>query len=195
MIDLFSGPALGVAITVFDSDIDAGEGKPATPGTAGELVAYKPFPNVPIFFWNDLLTTEWRKSKYFSSYFAKYDHIWAHGDFVSIHPTTKAIMFHGRADGVLNPSGVRFGSSEIYSIIERRFSDIVTDSMCVGQRREGDADETVLLFILMKQGHQMTQELVEDIKRSIREDLSPRHVPKHVIEVPEIPVSAATLRF
>ncbi|CAG7562632.1 unnamed protein product [Fusarium equiseti] len=184
------GPALGVAITVFDSDVDAGKGKPAAPGTAGELVAYKPFPNVPIFFWNDPLPTESRNSRYFSSYFAKYEHVWAHGDFVSIHPTTRALMFHGRADGVLNPSGVRFGSSEIYSIIERRFSDVVTDSICVGQRRKGDADETVLLFILMKPGHRMTREIVENIKRCIREDLSPRHVPKHVIEVPDIPVTA-----
>uniref|UniRef100_A0A0D2YKH7 Acetoacetate-CoA ligase n=1 Tax=Fusarium oxysporum (strain Fo5176) TaxID=660025 RepID=A0A0D2YKH7_FUSOF len=159
----------------------------AVPGAAGELVAYKPFPNVPVSFWNDILPQQSPKSKYFSSYFAKYEHVWAHGDFVSIHPITKAVLFHGRSDGVLNPSGIRFGSSEIYSVMERHFSEIMVDSICVGQRRASDSDETVLLFVQMKPGYRLTRELVETIKQTIRKDLSNRHVPKHVFEAPDLP--------
>ncbi|KAL5592985.1 hypothetical protein FOBRF1_012087 [Fusarium oxysporum] len=155
-----------------------------------ELVAYKPFPNVPVFFCNDIPARQSPKSRYFSSYFANYEYVCAHGDVVSVHPTTRAIVFHGRADGVLNPSGIRFESSEIYSIIERHFSDVVMESMCVGQRRANDPDETVLLFLQMRPGHKLTQKTVEDIRKAIKTDLSSRHVPKHVFEVPEIPVTA-----
>ncbi|TVY65231.1 Acetoacetyl-CoA synthetase [Fusarium oxysporum f. sp. cubense] len=182
------GPSLGVAIAIYN-EVTEGKAEPVVPGAAGELIAYKPFPNVPVFFWDDTLPQQSPKSKYFSSYFAKYEHVWAHGDFVSVHPTTKAILFHGRSDGVLNPSGIRFGSSEIYSVIERHFSEITVDSICVGQRRASDPDETVLLFIQMKPGHQLTRELAETIKQAIRKDLSNRHVPKHVFEAPDLPVS------
>ncbi|KAF4450489.1 acetoacetate-CoA ligase [Fusarium austroafricanum] len=184
------GPALGIAISVFDTEVADPSGKSVVPGQSGELVAYKPFPNVPVFFWNDGPSKNSPESRYFTSYFAKYNHVWAHGDFVSIHPTTRAVVFHGRADGVLNPSGIRFGSSEIYSIIERYFSDIVMDSICVGQRRANDPDETVLLYVVMKPGHKFTTNVMQDIKDAIKKDLSSRHVPKHIFEAPEIPVTA-----
>jgi acetoacetyl-CoA synthetase len=105
-----------------------------------------------------------------------------------IHPVTKTLVFLGRADGVLNPSGVRFGSAEIYSVIEGGFPQ-VSDSICVGQRRPGDSDETVMLFLLMKPGEKFHTKLVNDIKAAIRKELSARHVPKYVFETPEIPVS------
>jgi acetoacetyl-CoA synthetase len=107
---------------------------------------------------------------------------------VSICPATKQLIFHGRADGVLNPSGVRFGSSEIYRIIEANFTSEIADSLCVGQRRPIDADERVMLFLLMKPGFSLTPELVSRVKSTIREQLSPRHVPMFVFETPEIPV-------
>ena len=105
------------------------------------------------------------------------------------HPVTKGLIFLGRADGVLNPSGVRFGSAEIYSILEAQFSEQIADSICVGQRRAQDDDESVMLFLMMKPDTKFTKELVNKVKMAIRKGLSPRHVPKHVFETPEIPVS------
>jgi acetoacetyl-CoA synthetase len=137
---------------------------------------------MPVFFWNDDGT------RYFSAYFDKYDNVWTHGDFVMIHPVTKNMVFLGRADGVLNPSGVRFGSAEIYSVLENGFP-MLADSVCVGQRRPQDEDEQVLLFLLMKPGEKYTKKLVNDVKAAIRKELSPRHVPKYIFETPEIPVS------
>jgi acetoacetyl-CoA synthetase len=145
---------------------------------------------MPIYFWNDVASSPSRKSKYYSAYFEKYDNVWTHGDFVMIHPITKSLMFLGRADGVLNPSGVRFGSAEIYSVIENRFGEKVLDSICVGQRRPQDIDETVMLFLLMKPGEKFTQSLVNEVKTAIRKELSARHVPKYIFETPDIPVSS-----
>lgn len=115
--------------------------------------------------------------------------VWTHGDFVMIHPATKQIMMLGRADGVLNPSGVRFGSAEIYSVIETLFPKEIADSICVGQRRPTDSDESVMLFLMMRPGVEFTQELTNEVKRGIREKLSARHVPKYIFQTPEIPVS------
>ena len=114
--------------------------------------------------------------------------MWTHGDFVMIHPETKNLIFLGRADGVLNPSGVRFGSAEIYGVLENGFP-MLSDSICVGQRRPQDSDESVLLFLMMKPGEKFTTKLVNDVKAAIRKELSPRHVPKHIFETPAIPVS------
>ena len=171
---------------MYDSLVEGGKGTPGAPvehGTPGELVAPAAFPNMPVYFWNDD-----SGSRYFAAYFEKYDNVWTHGDFVMIHPVTKTLVFLGRADGVLNPSGVRFGSAEIYSVIEGGFPQ-VSDSICVGQRRPGDSDETVMLFLLMKPGEKFYTKLVNDIKAAIRKELSARHVPKYVFETPEIPVS------
>jgi acetoacetyl-CoA synthetase len=142
---------------------------------------------MPIYFWNDH-----DGSRYFSAYFEKYNNVWTHGDFVMIHPITNNLIFLGRADGVLNPSGVRFGSAEIYSVVETGFP-MVADSICVGQRRPQDQDETVLLFLLMKAGENFTGRLVNDVKTAIRKQLSPRHVPKYVFETPAIPVSLSLI--
>ncbi|KAJ5971631.1 AMP-dependent synthetase/ligase [Penicillium vulpinum] len=115
--------------------------------------------------------------------------VWTHGDFISIHPITKQIVFHGRADGVLNPSGVRFGSAEIYRVLEGQFSKEIGDSICVGQRRPMDTDERVILFLLMKPGVSFTPDLVTRVKSAIRSELSPRHVPMFIFETPEIPTT------
>jgi acetoacetyl-CoA synthetase len=105
-----------------------------------------------------------------------------------VHPVTKQIFFLGRADGVLNPSGVRFGSAEIYNVIEQFFPQI-QDSICVGQRRPNDHDETVLLFLLMAPGNKFSQSLVKDVQNVIARELSKRHAPKHVFETPAIPTT------
>jgi acetoacetyl-CoA synthetase len=96
-------------------------------------------------------------------------------------------LFLGRADGVLNPSGVRFGSADIYSVIETHFPQIA-DSICVGQRRPQDDDESVMLFLKMNEGHAYTESLVGQIKQKISEERSRRHVPRYVFQTWDIPV-------
>ncbi|EGC46976.1 acetoacetyl-CoA synthase [Histoplasma capsulatum var. duboisii H88] len=158
-----AGPSLGTPIAVYDQTVEGGKGVKGIPlkeGVPGELVATAAFPNMPVMFWG-----ENGAARYFDAYFARFDDVWTHGDFVMIHPATKQIFFLGRADGVLNPSGVRFGSSEVYSILENEFANEISDSICVGQRRPRDSDETVI------------------------SGLSPRHVPKYVFETPEIPTT------
>lgn len=94
----------------------------------------------------------------------------------------------GRSDGVLKPSGVRFGSSEIYNVILKHFSE-VEDALCIGRRRENDTDEVVVLFVKMVQGAKFSDELVKELKEVIRKDLSTRHVPGIIDECPDIPVT------
>ncbi|EAL85245.1 hypothetical protein KXW98_005261 [Aspergillus fumigatus] len=181
------GPALGIPIAVFDQ---ADEGATAVKGTAvpdgvpGELVATAAFPTMPVKFLGDD-----GPQKYFDSYFARFDNVWTHGDFICVHPITKQILFLGRSDGVLNPSGVRFGSAEIYNVIDTQFSTEIADSICVGQRRPTDVDESVILFLLMRPGYQFTPQLVTRVKEAIRKALSARHVPKYVFQTPEIPTT------
>lgn len=182
------GPSLGLDVQLYDSLLPPGPGQAVPDGTPGELVATKSFPNAPVYLWGDKEPAGALGTKYHSSYFARYDHVWAHGDFCVYHPVTKNITFLGRADGVLNPSGVRFGSAEIYSVIERNFEQ-VADSICVGQRRPQDSDESVMLFLLMRPGHKFTQKLVREVKEAIQRELTKRHVPKYIFETPEIPVS------
>ncbi|KAL2851929.1 acetoacetyl-CoA synthase [Aspergillus pseudoustus] len=185
------GPSLGVPVSVFNSQCEDTVGAPVPPGVAGELVVTAAFPNMPCFFWGDISASgnPTPGPKYHSSYFNRFNHVWTHGDFCMVHPMTSNIHFLGRSDGVLNPSGVRFGSSEIYTIIEAYFSSQVADSLCVGQRRPGDADEKVLLFLLMRKGQRLTRGLIKQIQFTIAKGLSKRHVPKYIFEVPEIPMT------
>jgi acetoacetyl-CoA synthetase len=214
------GRSLGIDVRVYDSTIEAtkeGEipiGREVPEGEPGDLVAvqvnptplipsptsspnllnpHQPFPNIPIKFFSDAPIH--RLSKYYSSYFTRFLHVWTHGDFIQIDPLTRVIIFLGRADGVLNPSGVRFGSAEIYAIIEEKFGDVVEDSICVGQRRKGDSDESVMLFLKMREGKRFTGRLLESVRREVEKGLSRRHVPRYVFETFEIPVSDRSLRF
>lgn len=114
--------------------------------------------------------------------------VWTHGDFITIHPITKQVIFSGRSDGVLNPSGIRFGSAEIYNVLETQFASEVSESICVGQRRPQDLDESVFLFVQMQPNRKFTESLVQCMRDAIRKLLSPRHVPKYIFETPEIPV-------
>jgi len=180
------GPGLGIKLEVYDQLIEGGpgvKGQAVPIGEPGELVATAAFPNQPVCFWGD----EGGK-KYFDAYFSRFDDVWTHGDFITIHPVTGGVYFLGRADGVLNPSGVRFGSAEIYSVVETHFGEEVQDSVCVGQRRPRDTDESVVLFLLMKPGKKFSQSLVKRVQDRIAKECSKRHVPKYVFETPEIPV-------
>ena len=182
--------SLGVEVRVYDSTIegqtenDVPAGKELPVGEPGDLVAVKPFPNMPIHFWGDK-----GNRKYHDAYFKRFDNVWTHGDFIYIDPATHAVVFLGRADGVLNPSGVRFGSAEIYSVLESGFPDEIEDSICVGRRRKGDNDEAVMLFLKLKPGKKFEKGLVKRIKEKIGQELSKRHVPKFVFETKEIPTT------
>jgi acetoacetyl-CoA synthetase len=149
-------------------------------GKSGDLVCTRPFPCMPVFFWGDETG-----SKYRAAYFDNYRGVWYHGDFVWINPTTGGVIMLGRSDGTLNPSGVRFGSAELYNIVEAYAE--VEDSLAVGQKI-GD-DERVCLFLKMRPGHKFSQELVDRLRKHIRTQLSPRHVPAVILPTPEIPVS------
>jgi len=187
--------ALGMDIQAYSADVLEGEpGKPMPLGEAGELVCTNAFPTMPVRFWNDEAEANGRLRigpKYFGAYFARFQKpsVWAHGDFISIDPATKQVHLHGRADGVLNPSGVRFGSAEVYNVLDARFPDEIQDSVCVGQRRPEDEDERVLLFLLMKPGVKFTQGLASRVKDAISQDVGRRCVPKYVFETPEIPTT------
>ncbi|KAF3481320.1 uncharacterized protein GIQ15_04079 [Arthroderma uncinatum] len=154
-------------------------------GEPGELVCVKPFPSQPVKFWGT-----GGEKKYKSSYFEKFPGVWAHGDFVRVNPRTGGLFMLGRSDGVLNPSGVRFGSAEIYNLILKRFPSLVEDSLCIGRRRREDTDETVILFLKMRHGQKFTAQFAAEVKQTIRDDLSPRHVPSIIDECPDIPVTA-----
>jgi acetoacetyl-CoA synthetase len=163
-------------------------------GEPGDLVCDVAFPCQPCMFWPPGPEGE---KKYKSSYFETYEkdggmkveQVWCHGDFVRFNPTTGGMWMLGRSDGVLKPGGVRFGSSEIYNIILKHFSDDVEDSLCIGRRRETDQDETVVLFLQMAEGKQFNEGLVQKVKDVVRKELSGRHVPGIIDETPGIPVT------
>ncbi|GAB6030254.1 hypothetical protein CHUAL_005930 [Chamberlinius hualienensis] len=156
-----------------------GENKPVE-GESGELVVTKPHPSMPVEFWNDP-----DGSKYQKAYFSNFKGVWCHGDFCQINPVTKGLVMLGRSDGTLNPNGVRFGSAEIYNIVEE--FKIVQDSVCVAQRTKQGDEERVLLFLKMANGFKMSDELVEAIRGAIRSALSARHVPALILETKDIP--------
>lgn len=188
--------SLGMKVEVFEEDPSSSSssdsstarkrkfGRKVPDGQPGDLVCTAAFPSMPVFFWGDA-----DGRTYFDSYFAKFDGAWTHGDFIRINPRTQRVAFLGRADGVLNPSGVRFGSSEIYGVLERHFAHEIAESLCVGQRRRADADERVLLFVQMKPGHTFGPRLVHRLKSCVARELSKRHVPAYVFETDEIPVT------
>jgi len=167
--------------------------------TAGELVCVKPFPSQPVsdaeldetkLRANSVQVRFWGSSgleKYENAYFKTFPGKWHHGDFIRFNSETGGIYMLGRSDGTLNPSGVRFGSAEIYNVLLNNFAASVDDSLCVGRRREHENDETVVLFIKMKGDLELTPELIGQIKKVIWDQLSPRHVPRLVAECPEIP--------
>ena len=166
---------LGCAMECWTED-----GLPAKKGDTGDLVCSRPFPSMPVYFWNDP-----ENKLYRAAYFDKFDGVWAHGDFFMIDPVSGGMTMLGRSDGTLNPNGVRFGSAEIYNIVEP--FDEVADSLCVGQRSPFDGEERVILFLKMSDGQEFDKTIVEHICRQIRTTLSARHVPSLVLPIDEIP--------
>jgi len=124
-------PGLGMAIASYSP-----EGTPINDGTAGDLVCTRPFPCQPVGFFGTM-----GEKRYKSSYFEMFEGVWHHGDFIRISPATQGLIMLGRSDGILKPSGVRFGSAEIYNLVLKNFASEVEDALCVGRRREGDDDE------------------------------------------------------
>ncbi|RVX68221.1 hypothetical protein B0A52_08730 [Exophiala mesophila] len=148
--------ALGMDVSVLSLD-----GEPVPDGESGELVCRKPFPNMPVCFLHDS-----KRKRYFSTYFETIPGVWTHGDFIKINPSTGGIYILGRSDGVLNPSGVRFGSSELYSVLER----------------------SVFLFVKLNAAlNGRLREIEDDIRSAIGIDLSKRHIPEYIFEVDAIP--------
>ena len=143
----------------------------------GELVCKNPFPSMPLKFWNDK-----KDKKFKEAYFNRFPNIWHHGDFAEIKKS-RGFIIHGRSDTTLNPGGVRLGTAEIYSEVEK-FKEI-KESIVIGQ--SWDNDVRIILFIVMQPKHYFTEDLVNKIKMEIRKNASPRHVPRKVIEVKDIP--------
>jgi len=166
------GPGLGMAVDVFDAD-----GNPAKLHDKGELVCTKPFPSMPIGFWNDA-----DGKKYRSAYFSRFDNIWHHGDFAE-WTEHGGMIIQGRSDATLNPGGVRIGTAEIYRQVEQL--EEVQESIVIGQDWEHDV--RVVLFVILKPGLTLDAGLSERIKRQIRTGASPRHVPARVVQVADIP--------
>lgn len=147
---------------------------------SGELVCVTPFPSMPVCFWNDK-----DGSRYKKAYFEKFDGVWAHGDYCSISSITGGVVMLGRSDGTLNPNGVRFGSAEIYHVVES-FKEI-QDSVCVSQRSQDGIEERVILFLKMAPGSEFCPAVVNSIKTHIRTYLSARHVPAVFMPISDIP--------
>jgi len=162
---------LGMNVDVFD------EKGISIKNTKGELVCKTPFPSMPIKFWNDE-----RDKKYKSAYFKKYKNVWHHGDFAK-KTKNGGFVIYGRSDTTLNPGGVRLGTAEIYNVVEK-FKEI-EESIVVGQKWNNDI--RIILFIVINKGYHLTKEIKDKIKKSIRTNASPRHVPSKIIPILEIP--------
>ena len=166
---------LGMGVEVFDS------GGNAVIATPGELVCTRPFPSMPICFWNDS-----DGSKYHAAYFGVYQHVWRHGDWAELTEQNGVVIF-GRSDATLNPGGVRIGTAEIYRQVEQ--IPEVMESIAVGQELGNGAsgDVRIVLFVRLRDGVELTTSLVQRIKAQIRDNTTPLHVPKVVLRVADIP--------
>ncbi|MDN3517432.1 acetoacetate--CoA ligase [Aquisalimonas lutea] len=164
-------PMLGADVTAFDEN-----GNPVSQDR-GELVCRQPLPSMPVAFWNDP-----DGSRYREAYFDSFPGIWAHGDFVGFTDSGGAIIY-GRSDAVLNPGGVRIGTAEIYRQVETESR--VADSLVVGRPVEGDVE--VVLLVVPADGVELDGDLRQELRRKIREGASPRHVPRHIVAVDDIP--------
>jgi acetoacetyl-CoA synthetase len=164
--------SLGARVEAFDE-----EGRPVE-DEVGELVLTAPMPSMPLFFWGDEDGERYRES-----YFDMYPGVWRHGDWIRITPRGTAIIY-GRSDSTINRGGVRMGTAEIYRAVLA--VDAVTDALVVDVPREGE-ENWMPLFVVLREGAELSDEVVGELRRRIREDCSPRHVPSEVIAVDEVP--------
>lgn len=162
---------LGLDVRVFDEQGNS------LVGEQGELVCLSPHPGMPIGFLNDP-----GNQRYFDAYFAKFSNIWCHGDWVELTPQG-GMIFHGRSDATLNPGGVRIGTAEIYRQIDA--IDEVLEALVIGQN--WDNDVRVILFVRLREGVSLDDDLVKRIKAEIRANATPRHVPAKIIAVADVP--------
>ncbi len=164
------GQSLGIHVDIFDDSGESVEGK-------GELVVRKPFPSMPVKFWDDR-----SGKKYYDAYFSKYNNIWHHGDFIE-QTKNKGFIIKGRSDATLNPGGVRIGTAEIYQQVEN--INFVTEGLVVGQNFKNDV--RIILFVTTKNNEELDEKKIDLIKTKIRKNCSPKHVPFKIIKTPEIP--------
>jgi len=162
---------LGMAVAVFDE-----EGRPLR-GRQGELVCTRPFPSMPTGFWNDP-----EGARYRAAYFERFPGIWHHGDWAEL-TERDGIVIYGRSDATLNPGGVRIGTAEIYRQVEQL--DEVLESIVVGQDVDGDV--RVVLFVVLREGLTLDDALRDRIRKRIRDNTTPRHVPAKILQVSDIP--------
>jgi acetoacetyl-CoA synthetase len=162
---------LGLAVEVFDE-----LGRPVQ-GEKGELVCTRPFPSMPVGFWNDP-----DGAKYRAAYFEKFPGVWRHGDWCEV-TAHGGIVIYGRSDAVLNPGGVRIGTGEITRQVEQL--EEVVESIVIGQ--DWDDDVRVVLFVKLREGLQLDEALANRIKKRIRDNTTPRHVPAKILQVADIP--------
>jgi acetoacetyl-CoA synthetase len=144
----------------------------------GELVITEPMPSMPIYFWNDP-----KGERYWESYFDVYPGVWRHGDWIKVKQDGACVIY-GRSDSTINRGGIRMGTSEIYSAVEK--VEEVQDSLVVDVPREG-VSSYMPLFVVLEEGTELDDDLMGRIKQSIRENTSPRHVPNEIFAVPDIP--------
>jgi acetoacetyl-CoA synthetase len=162
---------LGMAAQIFDAEGNA------VVGRHGELVCTRPFPSSPVGFWDDPDRTRYR-----AAYFERFEGVWAHGDFAEL-TDLGGVIIHGRSDSVLNPGGVRIGTAEIYRQVEKL--DEIVESIAIGQDWEDDV--RIVLFVVLRPGTELDDELQQRIRDVVRRNTTPRHVPAKIIAVPEIP--------
>jgi acetoacetyl-CoA synthetase len=167
--------SLGLAVEVFDEQGNS------VVGEKGELVCTRPFPSMPLGFWNDR-----HHEKYHAAYFARYPNVWCHGDWVELTERGTMIVY-GRSDATLNPGGVRIGTAELYRQVER--IDEVEESVAIGQLWPPDkpSDTRVVLFVKLREGLVLDAGLEERIRKAIRDNATPRHVPAKIVQVADIP--------
>ena len=162
---------LGMSVEIYD------ENGNAVRGEKGELVCTRPFPSMPVSFWNDP-----GGQQYFNAYFNRFPGVWRHGDYACI-TEHNGLIIYGRSDAVLNPAGVRIGTAEIYRIVDAMAE--VVESVCVGQ--EWKDDTRIVLFVKLQDGISLDDRLRREIRNLIRSNASPRHVPAKIVQVPDIP--------
>jgi acetoacetyl-CoA synthetase len=162
---------LGMKVEILD---DAGE---SVWEQKGELACTAPFPSMPVFFWNDPEGEKYRKA-----YFSRIPNVWCHGDHALL-TEHEGLVIYGRSDETLNPGGVRIGTAEIYRQVEQ--IDEILESIAVGQHWQGD--ERVILFVRLREGATLDDTLRERIRKRIRDNTTPRHVPAKIIQIADIP--------
>ena len=164
-------PGLGMDVQVWNEN---GE---SVRQERGELICAQSFPSRPVFFWRDE-----GGQKYYSAYYEHFANVWAHGDFAEI-TEHGGVVIYGRSDAVLNPGGVRIGTAEIYRQVDK--VEAILESIVIGQEWKNDV--RVVLFVKMREGRELTDDLIKEIKSVIRRECTPRHVPAKILEVSDIP--------